>query len=133
MQKKSSITLLITLMLFALCTIEVSNASTTSSSTIIRLIKQPAPINKPVDDADSDGKRAPSRPISCIISEYDGITLEGFDEELLSYEIWINSDILVNSFTSENEFINYLFSHPGEYQIQLKSENYILIGYIVIN
>lgn len=84
----------------------------------------------PDQDPDEKGVRIPPRPVSCIIQE-NGILASVDLNDIISYEIWdIDGSVCVASFTEELDFIRYLFSYSGEYQIRLRANDYYYIGYL---
>ena len=99
----------------------------------IILDKQPKekdPNNRPGNNP--DGNRMPPRPILCTISIEHGIECEIAAEETLSYEIRTEDGICLASFTDESDFIQMLFSVPGNYQIRFLTDDYIYTGYIAV-
>ncbi|MDE6278586.1 MAG: hypothetical protein K2M05_01295 [Paramuribaculum sp.] len=119
--------LFIAMMFMALSPAEVS-AGDDSSSNDVTLKKK---FKKNNGDENKPGGRAPARPIFCTISPTNGIYIPDFTDEIIAYEIWNDSnDSRIASFSEESAFINYLYSNPDNYCIQLLTSDYILIGYL---
>ncbi len=76
------------------------------------------------------GNRLPSRRLECIIT-HEGITIPGYNtEDILAYEIYTVDGVPVASFVDEEDFITFIFSAEGAYEIRLQFEEVILKGYI---
>lgn len=80
-----------------------------------------------------DGNRMLPRPILCTISIEYGIECEIAHEDILTYEIWSeDSSICIAEFVDAAEFVSYLFSVPGSYQIRFLTDDYIYSGEISV-
>ncbi len=78
---------------------------------------------------ETEGHRVPSLTVWCDISKAGGVKVAGLSEDLISYEIRdIYSDRAIASFDKEPEFVDYVLSRDGNYQILLESDNYYVIG-----
>ncbi len=86
----------------------------------------------PVHDLDEEGNRKPQRPISCNISEKEGVQCEIPKEYIMAYEVWTaETNILLMSILDEHDFVDYLFSLPeGDYMLKIITEDFDYIGYI---
>lgn len=79
-----------------------------------------------------EGRRIPPKPIYCTISP-EGISVAGLSEDIITYEVWDETlEICLASFNEEQEFLDFLFSQSGEFQITFVTENYCISGYISI-
>lgn len=77
------------------------------------------------------GTRTPPRPIYCVIDSEEGVQTEISPEEILSYELWDQTEeFCIASFTDEASFLQYLFSYPGEFQIIIETDEYTYVGYL---
>ena len=88
--------------------------------------------SEPTHDLDDEGNRKPQRPMTCVISETEGVQCGIPKEEIEAYEIRTAEDeIILLSTTDESEFIDYLFSMPeGDYMLIIVTEDYNFVGYI---
>ena len=78
-----------------------------------------------------DGNRIPPRPIICTISETDGIQIDLCNDDIYAYEVWNETaETCFASYNDETDFVQYLFSVPGTYQIKLITEEYVYTGCI---
>lgn len=77
------------------------------------------------------GKRIPSRPIHCKLIERNGIIFQSpFAQDILSYEILDIYGNHITSSTDESDFIEFVFSLTGEYEVWLLTDEYIFKGYL---
>lgn len=83
-------------------------------------------------DSDHDGNRTQVRPIRCTISVDNGIQCDvDFNDIIIIYEIWCeDTDICIASYTDQLQFVQNLFSFPGNYKIRLVTDDCNYIGYI---
>lgn len=87
----------------------------------------------PKKDKDIDNRRMPMRRTICYLSATTGVSISGYDNNFLSYEIWdAEGEICLGAFAEETAFISYLFSIEGEYQLRFITEEYSLVGNIFI-
>lgn len=79
----------------------------------------------------SRGARKPSVHVICVINvENNEVTCE-FDSEIESYEIWDeDGEIQYCSFGESNEFIEFLSSSHGCFQLRFITDEYVYIGFI---
>lgn len=78
-----------------------------------------------------DGNRIPPRPIICTISETDGIQIDLCNDDIYAYEVWNETaETCFASYNDETDFVQYIFSIPGTYQIKLITEEYVYTGCI---
>lgn len=83
---------------------------------------------------DEEGLRTPPMPIYCVISRTDGINIAGLTEDITSYEIWDTShEINIASFFEESDFLDYLLTQTGDFQLNFETENYNVFGYISLD
>lgn len=113
-----------------ICPNSIKAENTTAVAvTMQKQSKNPLPTNEEIEH---EGRRMRPRPIYCTISP-DGINVAGVSEEIISYEVWDEvSGICVASFFEESDFLNYLFSQSGEFQLIFVTENHCISGYISI-
>lgn len=82
------------------------------------------------NDLDPKGVRLPPRPIIVTISS-SGIQSDINPDEIISYEVWdIDGNTCQASFCEEHPFCQYIFNAPGEYQINMVTDDYVFVGYI---
>lgn len=106
--------------------------SSIASDQVLTVTLNSAPSDKTEYDVlpDEEGRRIPSRPIPCVISE-DGISIPGLSEtDILLYEIFDESEILIVSTTDQQVFLDFIFCYSGQLVIRLTLEDRCLIGCI---
>lgn len=82
-------------------------------------------------DKEENGHRSPIRRIACTIDVSYGIRFLGQSTpDFILYEIYASEDCCIYSGIDEMDFIDYLFSNTGEFQIHLLSEEFSYIGYV---
>lgn len=114
--------------------VPIVNASTTPPVYSLQVYKVSQPYPDYLKSKDGDTKRLPSYPLLCEISESEGVSITGYPEEILYYEIWdAEGELCQAVFANEAEFIATLFSMQGDFQIRFITDDYYLIGYISIN
>jgi len=94
-------------------------------------------VSKPSDENEDEdttrGCRAPSKPISCYISESTGLVIPGVDKsDIISFEVYNENGICLASLIEESEFISFLFSLSEPVEIRIITERYIYHGYILM-
>jgi len=94
--------------------------------------------SKPSDESEDEdttrGCRAPSKPISCHISESTGVVIPGVDKsDIISFEVYNENGICLASLTEESEFISFLFSLSEPVEIRIITDQYIYHGYISLS
>lgn len=78
---------------------------------------------------DSWSKRMPSAPVMCVISE-NGITIEGVDSgEITSYEVYDEDGSCVASYSSERDFISFLYNTDMDVELRLYADGYVYSGW----
>ncbi len=78
-------------------------------------------------------RRLPSRSIECTISTTDGVIIPGVDtSDILSYEIYDVEGICIGIFSDADDFVSYLFSQNGSFEVRFTTDEYIFLGYIDI-
>lgn len=74
--------------------------------------------------------RGQSKQLECVITQ-DGLTIPGYDvEDILSYEVFTVDGDPVAVFTEEEDFISFIFTATGAYEIRLQFEEITLTGFI---
>lgn len=82
---------------------------------------------------EEEGRRSPSMPLCCTISKTDGVNITGLSEDIIIYEVRdVSNEATLMSFTSESDFLDYLFLQTGDFQLYFETENYQVAGYITI-
>ncbi len=77
-------------------------------------------------------RRTPTRRLECIITQ-EGIIIPGYNtEDILAYEIYTVDGEPVASFVDEEDFITFIFSVAGTYEIRLQFEDITLVGFLEI-
>lgn len=105
----------------------IAGNHSTYTTTVYKAKKQ----SQHTQDIDDEGRRTPPIPLCCIISFSTGLSIVGVGEDILNFEIWDpETEACVASFSEESEFIDYLFSQSGDFQIKIETENYNISGYI---
>lgn len=83
------------------------------------------------EDMPKKGNRIPSAPIHCIINYEDENILGNFDSEIESYEMWDeDGEIQYCSIGDCKEFIEFLSSAHGCFQLRFITDEYVYIGFI---
>lgn len=78
---------------------------------------------------ETEGHRVPPVTVWCDISRTGGVKVAGLSEDIISYEIRdISTEACMASFTEEPDFVDYVLSGNGEYQVILESDNYYITG-----
>lgn len=78
---------------------------------------------------DDKGRRQPGRHIECLIDRTAGVQFcNGATPQFMSYEVYDMDETPVATFLTESEFITYLFSHEGDFQIRLVVADCAYIG-----
>lgn len=81
--------------------------------------------------ATGTGRRTPSIPIFCTVSEVEGITVDIDEADILAYEIWdAEGSACVASYVEGSDAATHLLATPGEYQLRIVTSEYSYIGYI---
>ncbi|MDE5795615.1 MAG: hypothetical protein K2H75_00745 [Muribaculaceae bacterium] len=77
--------------------------------------------------------RLPSRSIEGTISTTEGVIIPGVNSsDLLSYELYDESGVCIAMFSEADDFISFLFSQSGSFEIRFTTKNYIYVGYMVL-
>lgn len=98
---------------------------------ILPVIKVPSTLEPQKNDLPEYGNRLPSRPIECTISQDTGVSISGSPDEIVSYEIWdAEGNTCLSLCSDESDFLNYLFTLTGDFQIRFNSSEYTYIGYL---
>lgn len=72
--------------------------------------------------------------VTCTVSQENGVEISGTTDEIISYEIWdATGTVCIAYFTNEEEFVEYLFSLNGDFQLVFFFEDYTLIGEITVD
>lgn len=122
------IAMLMACLLFPFVPAKANNNNSDNTYTVSVQKKPKNP--KSNEDLDCEGHRAPSRSIVCVISP-EGIYIPGIStEEILSYEVAIPEGECVASFVEDQDFISFIYTLNGAYEIRLHTEGYIFHGYI---
>ena len=75
--------------------------------------------------------RLPGKHIECLIERNAGVQFcNGETPQFMSYEVYDMDETTVATFLTESEFITYIFSHEGDYQIRLVDADCAYIGYV---
>lgn len=78
---------------------------------------------------DSWSKRMPSAPVMCVISE-NGITIDGADtNEITLYEVYDDSGYCLVSYSSERDFISFLYNTDMDVELRLYADGYVYSGW----
>lgn len=100
------------------------------TSTIPVQLQKKGKHNNPKPDLGSTGNRLPSQRFFCTISTTEGVKTE-IEENIQTYELWtIDSSFCMAYYVDETEFVEYVFSHPGEYEMRLTTDDYSYSGYL---
>ena len=117
---------------FAVNADPIGNGS--SSYTVI--VKPGAPANPPESnkrpkEEPKHGRRTPGIQIMCTISTYDGVEfLNQETPEFLLYEIYSDSQNCVYAGCDEMEFVNFLMTLSGEFQLCFTTDANSYTGFI---
>lgn len=79
---------------------------------------------------DSWSQRMPATPVMCVISE-NGITIEGIDSgHITSYEVYDEDGHCLTSYSSERDFIAFIFQTESEVELRLYTNNFVYSGWL---
>ncbi|MDE5877059.1 MAG: hypothetical protein K2H47_06150 [Muribaculaceae bacterium] len=79
------------------------------------------------------GDRLPSRPIECYLSLTEGVVIPTVDiPEIISYEIYDLSEACIGIFSEADDFVSFLFSQSGSFEVRFTTDEYIFVGYITL-
>lgn len=82
---------------------------------------------------DPEGNRIPSRKFPVSISLSDGLSMPNFDKcEIDSFDIIDENGIYLASFSTEQEFVSFIFTLDKPVEIRINLKEYILQGYLNI-
>ena len=85
------------------------------------------------DDYFRQYRRLPSRHIDCTISTTEGVIIPGVNSsDLLSYAIYDESGVCMVIFSEADDFVSFLFSQSGSFEIRFATEDYIYAGYVIL-
>lgn len=85
-------------------------------------------------DYDPPIHRSPADAYICSITPENGVEISGTTDEIISYEIWdATGTVCIAYFTNEEEFVEYLFSLNGDFQLVFFFEDYTLTGEITVD
>lgn len=77
------------------------------------------------------GNRLPSKPMEGVISHSDGVEISGVETEGISvFEIYDKNGMLMASYLDEHDFVDYLFTLHGEFELCFRSSDFYLTGCI---
>lgn len=107
-------------------------ASDNEPTFVIRLYEQSSECGDTKISNDNDrGRRCPTHPIYCEIDLNNGLSFSGKDTiDVVGYELIDENGCILDSFTDESEFVEYLFSLQKPTEIRLYTDQYVYIGYI---
>lgn len=82
---------------------------------------------------DPEGSRMPPRRIPISISLSDGLSIPDIDkDEIELYEVLDENGMYLAMFTTEQEFISFIFTLKTTVEFRIYFEEYILQGYLNI-
>lgn len=74
--------------------------------------------------------RTPPRPLICTISP-NGINIQSVNtEEITAYDIYDTEGGCIASFTTEQDFISFIYSLDGTVEIRIHTDGYVFHGYV---
>lgn len=128
--KKTLTLLIIGVMMGIASALAIDMASNPQRQLVVTLKKLPTKNSIPPDELDAEGRRTPSKPTICIISEI-GIEIGEFENsQIYLYEVYGSDGLFLASFNSESEFLSFLFQSFGELNIRFYTADYILQGWV---
>lgn len=79
---------------------------------------------------DSWSQRMPAAPVMCVISE-NGIAIEDLDpSEFTLYEVYDEDGACQASYSSERDFIAFIFQTEGDTELRLYTDHFIYSGWL---
>lgn len=120
-------------MILSILTLSVmpSYAGTENGVVVLTMFQQSKQDDNDKSDLEKEGRRKPTHPITIYIDSESGVTIPGHNtEDILGYEILTVDGDPVASFVDEEDFITFIFSAEGTYEIRLQFEEVTLKGYI---
>jgi hypothetical protein len=76
--------------------------------------------------------RSPSIPIVCTISSIGVFIPSITSDEILLYEVYNSDGDCIGSFTSDLDFISFIYKIKGYFEIRIHIEGYVFHGYIFL-
>lgn len=74
--------------------------------------------------------RTPARPIICTITP-DGVNIPSVDtEDIIAYDVFSPAGDCIASFTSEQDFITFIYGINGTFEIRIHIDGYVFHGYV---
>ena len=74
--------------------------------------------------------RTPARPIICTITP-DGVNIPSVDtEDIMAYDVFSPAGDCIASFTSEQDFISFIYGINGTFEIRIHIDGYVFHGYV---
>ncbi len=131
MKKLFKLTHIIILMFLATFPLELIAGNETNTFAVYLYKQSNNNTDNDDDDHDDEGRRVPSKPIQCYISESTGIDIPAVDKsDITSFELYSENGICLASLTEESEFVSFLFSLSEPVEIRIITDRYIYHGYI---
>lgn len=128
------ITLSIMLLSFAWQYADAQSTATDSQTyqLVLSKLKKPLPPveGEPDPDPDPVGSRIPQRRLMGEISPM-GVNIQGVDKsEIISFELYAEDEMCVGIFLQEQEFLTFLYSLSGTFELRFITDGYVYIGLI---
>jgi hypothetical protein len=74
--------------------------------------------------------RTKSKQVTCIIAD-NGVTIADLSsDDIFQFEVYDSTDNCIESFTSESDFIDFVFHSSGEFKIRLYTDDFVFKGKI---
>lgn len=126
---KKVITLsIIIMMTFALLPEHIMAENSTSYTILVQ--KKPKEDSRHNQDLSPVGSRMPPRPLPILISQ-EGLSIPDINnDEITLYEVIDEYGTCLATFTTEAEFISFIFMNEGTIEIRFHLDEYILQGYL---
>lgn len=74
--------------------------------------------------------RSPSKPVTCTITPLGVTILNPSSDDIYLFEVCDSYGNCIESFTSEQDFVKFIFQSSGEFVIRLYVDDYVFRGVI---
>lgn len=117
--------LIISIVMLSSSTFAYADNSTTYS---VSVTQSPEPEPEYVHDGPVR-HRTPARPIICTITP-DGVNIPSVNtEDIIAYDVFSPEGDCIASFTSEQDFISFIYGNNGTFEIRIHIDGYVFHGY----
>lgn len=100
-------------------------------------LEESSPTDSDPDDSDirNKGHRMAPRPIFCVISENEGVTISTISvADINTFELYNPNGVCIGSFPDVDSFVTALFSsNVSTVELRFVTANHIYYGYLTLN